>query len=376
MTTFDLSAKVVTNNQKAWVIHAGAGQQHSADFKNKNAIFLESPYLELSDVKLNIRGEVRRALRRSQALDNHKNTFGSAMPSNLLSDYDNDVFKENAHTALAGGIARMFGLMKKGDIIMSPSILPSIDYNIPVINFGEVVSDFDTNDILSGAKPKSQMVPFRKVSWLNAVPRKDISWYLERKIGKPPALREISIDKETEEILQHTYKSYIYDNTSSGMIEASKYDGADFITLTDSQRLIAILVAAHHVFSGQQQPAQITDLDVFVRQNFKNAAVDNIVIDFASPGYWQLIGAPASMVAFVGLGIAILTSNVDLNSLPNILEVTNSVSIAGDVEDTTKDIMKAFLNSIDNLELAKARKTAHQAKDDIGLTSNVLEVAP
>lgn len=374
MTTFDLGAKVVTNLQKAWVVHAGAGLQHSVDFLQKEAVYLETPQLDLADVDLKVRGEVRRALRRAEAFDLHINTTGSSAPSKTLKDYKDDAFDESALTALSGGITRMFGVMKKGDLIMSPGIIAGESYNTPVIHFGEVISDFEVADIISGSKTKSQKVPYRKVLWLKSVPRKEISLYLDRKIGKPPALREIAIERDTEEILQHAYKSYIFENTSSGMIEASKYDGSDFITLTDSQRLIAALVAAHHVFSGQNQVAQIPDLDAFIQQNFKNAAVENIVVDFASPGFWQLIGASTSMAAFVGLGIAILTSDVDLQTLPDLLMVTNSVSPASEVEADIGENMKAFIKSLDNLELAKARATAHQAKEDIGLASSVQEM--
>lgn len=376
MVTFDLAAKVVTSQQSAWVAHAGRGMQHSHDFLTKNAVFLETPYLDLTGVDLTKRGDIRRAIRRSAAFDKHYNITGSSAPSAILSEYDDAPFDETGLTSLSGGVARMFGAMKPGDIVMSPGVLPGEEYNTPVIHFGEVQSAFELTDIISGSKSISQSVPYRKVRWLKPVPRKEISLYLDRKIGKPPALREIVIDRDTEEILQHAYPSYIFGETSSGMIEASKYDGTDFVTLTDAQRLIAAFVAAHHVFSSQMQVNQITDLDAFVRENFKNASVENIVVEFASPGFWQLVGASTSLAAFVGLGIAILTSDVDLTTLPDLLTVTNSISAPGQVEADIEENMKQFLRSIDQMQLLRAREAAQKAKEDIGLKSSVVEALP
>lgn len=376
MATFDLSVKIVTAKQKAWVVHAGNGQQHSLDFLSRKAIFLEAPQLNFENVDLKNRKQVRMALRRAQAFDKHLNTSGSVPPSAALTDYSDSVFENSSDTALVGGLSRMFGVMDKGDLIMSPGTIPGEDFNTPAIHFGEVTDKFKVKDILSGSKPKSQRVSYRKVAWLKSVPRKDITLYLDRKVGKPPALREIAIERDTEEILQHAYKSYIFENTSSSLIEASKYDGSDFMTLTDAQRLIATLVAAHHVFSGQSAPNQIPNIDDFVRNNFKDAAIDNIVVDFASPGFWRLIGASTSMAAFVGLGIAIFASDVDLQSLPKLLTIVNSASIAGEVEQDTQANMQAFVRSLDHIVLQDIRKTAHEAKQNIGLTSSVLEVGP
>ncbi|MEQ8306083.1 MAG: hypothetical protein RIA09_05945 [Hoeflea sp.] len=376
MSTFDLAAKIVTTQQKAWVVHAGIAQRHSGEFLRSGVIFLETPDLDLNGVKLDNRQDVRRALRRSLALDKHYHTTGSTKPSIILGDYDGDPFDDTSLTALAGGVARMFGKIAEGDVVMSPGIIRGAEFNTPVIHFGEVVTPFDSDDVFSGNHRTSRSVPVRRVNWLSAVPRKEISLHLERKINKPPALREIAIDRETEEILQHTYKSYVFENTSSSLIEASKYDGSDFITLTNSQYLIAALVAAHYAVTNDQVTGQIPDFDAFVREHFQKAPVENIVVDFASPGSWRLIGASASMAAFVALGVAIFTSDLDLKKLSIDLTVTNSVSAQGSAELATQENMKTFLRSIDHINIKKLREQAQEGKLKIGLSSSVQQVAP
>lgn len=374
MSTFDLSAKIVTSDQNAWVVHAGRSLQHSKVFRSSQVVFLETPYLKLDDVNLDDKKEVRQALRRSEAFEKHHQTTGSSVPSAVLSDYESGVFEDSKLTALAGGIARMFGKMKVGDVVMSPGIHAGVEFNTPVIQFGEIIKDFDPQYIISGGSAKSQSVPARQVNWLRTVNRKEISLYLERKIGKPPALRNIIIEKDTEEILRHAFNSYIFENTSSGLIEAKKYDGSEFITLTQSQHLIASLVAAHHAFSGNSTEQKISNFEEFVRENFEKSSIENIIVDFSSPGYWRLVGASASMAAFVGLGVAIFTSNLDLPSLAKELVVLNTVSTPGDTEIEIQENMKTFLRSLDNLDIKKLQQTGLIGKEEIGLSSSVREL--
>lgn len=376
MPTFDISAKIVTTEQKSWVIHGGRAQQNIQDFIGRNAVFLEAPYLILEEGVTSSRTLLRSALRRAEAFYVHHNTTGSSTPSDRIEDYDSSPFEDSGKKSLAGGIGRLFGRVSKGDIVMSPGRIEGPEYSSPAIHFGEIASEFNTEDYINGSRAISQQVPIRRVNWLNTVPRKEISVYLDKKIGKPPALREIAIERDTEEILQHTYKSYIFENTSSSLIEADRYDGSDFITLTRSQHMIAALVAAHHAFSNQQHVAEITDFEAFVRTNFANAAVENIVVDFASPGFWRIIGASASMAAFVGLGIAVLASDVDLAQIGADLIVTNSISAPGQAESDVQANMKAFFSSIDNLEVSRLREIAKSAHEEIGLKSSVNQVGP
>ncbi|MEQ9567803.1 MAG: hypothetical protein RLN85_18680, partial [Pseudomonadales bacterium] len=125
-----------------------------------------------------------------------------------------------------------------------------------------------------------------------------------------------------------------------------------------------------------QVTGHIPDFDAFVREHFQKAPVENIVVDFASPGSWRLIGASASMAAFVALGVAIFTSDLDLKKLSIDLTVTNSVSAQGSAELATQENMKTFLRSIDHINIKKLREQAQEGKLKIGLSSSVQQVAP
>jgi len=373
--TFDIAAKLVSPETRAWVVHAGRSQLNYLDFNQGNIVFLEAPYLKLSKKVLETRGGIRQAMRQSVAWRKHAETTGSQAPTSALSTYSDAVFTDNSLQALSGSVSRLYGQAKIGDIVAVPGRDIHEGILRPIIRLGEIVTDFDPQDVYSGGRMANQSVPTRRVKWLNSVPRKNVSLHLERKIGKPPAVREIKIDKDTEELLKHTYESYIFEGNSSGLVTADKYDGSDFIVLNKSSELIAFLVSAHAAFvKGATSPGQITDVEKFTQQYFKHASVENIEVDFASPGYWRIIGATVSLAAFVGLGVAVLSSGLSANDLLNGIEVTNSVSPADPTAKALEDSMNMFLQSVDKLQLEKTVKSAIDAKQVIGLQSSTKPV--
>lgn len=193
---------------------------------------------------------------------------------------------------------------------------------------------------------------------------------LDRKIGKPPAVREIKITRDTEDLLRLAYDLYIFDGNSSSLIYANKYDGDDFVILNNSSEIIAFLVAAHAEFSQADGPSKISDIAVFTRNHFRQAAIDNIEVNFASPGHWRIIGATASLAAFVALGVAVFTSGQAASHLLNGIQVVNSVAPDDATAQQLQDSMNLLLRSIDKLELQSVLNSAKEAREQIGLNSS------
>lgn len=373
--TFDIAAKLVSPSMRAWVVHAGRSQLNYKDFAQEKLVFLEAPYIQLNKKTLATRTGIRQALRQSIAWRKHAETAGSQVPSQKLSDYSDAVFHDHTLQALSGSISRLYGQAKAGDIVIVPGRDIHEGISRPIIRIGEIASEFNPQDIYSGGRLANQSVPVRRVKWLNLVPRKNVSLHLERKIGKPPAVREIKIEKDTEELLKHAFESYVFEGNSSGLVIADKYDGSDFITLNKSSELIAFLVSAHAVFvKGVSTPQKIHSTQDFTAQYFKHASIENIEVDFASPGYWRIIGATVSLAAFVALGVAVFSSGLSADTLIKGIEVTNSVSPTDPTAKALEDSMNLFLKSVDKLELEKAVKSAIEAKQVIGLQSSAKPV--
>lgn len=244
----------------------------------------------------------------------------------------------------------------------------------PVIRLGEIISDFNPSETYSGARLTSQQVPFRRVRWLKVVPRKSITFELEKRIGKPPAVREVKIDRDNEELLKYTYESYIFEGNSSSFVTADKYDARDFVVLNQSSELIAFLVSAHAVISKGIEPGTITDVRAFTEQYFQEAPIENIEVDFASPGHWRIAGATVSLAAFVSLGIAVFTSGESSASLKGGIEVVNSVSPEDGTAKDLQESMNILLDSVGKLPLEQATGTARKAKSVIGLQSSTKPV--
>lgn len=371
---FDIAAKLVSPSQRAWVVHAGRARVNYRDFVDNGIVFLEAPYLRLENNIVRSKSNLRRAIRRSVAWRKHAETTGSQAPSNTLADYDSGTFKETDLQSLSGSVSRLYGLAKKGDLVIVPGRDIYDDVSQPVIRFGEIISDFDFSETYSGGKLTSQSVPLRKVRWLTVVPRKSISFDLEKRIGKPPAVREIKIDRDNEELLKHAYESYIFEGNSSSLVTADKYDARDFVLLNHSSELIAFLVSAHAVISQRGDPGAIKDIRAFTEQYFHEAPIENIEVDFASPGYWRIAGATVSLAAFVSLGIAVFSSGSSSAGLKGGIEVVNSASPGDGTAKDLEESMNILLESVGKLQLEKATETARKAKDTIGLKSSTKPV--
>jgi hypothetical protein len=296
-------------------------------------------------------------------------TTGSTPPSEKLSDYSDAAFENKAFQTLTGSVHRLFGKAKVGDLVAVPGRSGVGAGARPVVLFGEIATLFSPDDRFSGQRPSSKNVLVRRVNWLRAVERKKVSVFLENKIGRPPAVRNIKIEKDTEEVLKHAYTSFIFNNGSSGLITADKYDGADFPIFNKSSELIAFLVSAHAAISGGngQSFGPITDVSAFVGQYFKDSSVENIEIYFSSPGGWRIAGATATLAAFVALGIAAFSSGVGADSLQQGIEVTNSISPTDPTTQALQESMNLLLRSVDKLELHNLTGVANEAKNVIGL---------
>lgn len=372
---FDIAAKLVSPSTRAWVVHAGRSRANYKDFADNSIVFLEAPHLSLTKRILDTRPSIRQAVRRSIAWRTHKETTGSQAPSAQLSAYSSDVFDDTGLQTLSGSISRLYGQAKIGDLVIVPGYEVYNDLHQGVIRIGEITSAFGEADSYSGGHTANQSVPVRRVKWLSVVPRKNISLHLERKIGKPPAVREIKIEKDTEELLRHAYPSFIFEGNSSSLVTADKYDGADFVTLNNASELIAFLVSAHAAFvNGIDTPSKIKDIQAFTSGHFHHASIENIEVDFASPGYWRIIGATVSLAAFVALGVAVFSSDLSADALRGGVEVTNSISPSDPTAKALEESMNIFLNSVDKLELEKTLKSAKKAKKVIGLQSSTKTV--
>lgn len=370
MTKFDIATKIVSSTQRAFVVHAGRERRNHSHFTDESIAFLEIPGFELTPEIARSRSLLRRAMRRQIAREEYGNNPIGERPASDLNAYSGDVLQDGSLTRTVASIHALYSRMKPGDIVITPGFEQIGKYRRPIVNFGEIASAFSANDIFNGPTASSDRVPFRKVKWLNTIPRREIPPQLELRIGRPPAVRQIEITEETERLLDFTYSNYIYENGSSSLIEASRYTGEKFGLLNDSSRLIEILAAAY-AYASQPTTHRIDDIKAFRQRYFAASGVENIVVDFSSPGHWRIIGGTATLGAFVALGVAILTSNVPVGALQAGVTVTNSASASQEEPQRIEDSMNIFLKSLTVEELEEIKEDAVKASEEIGFKSRV-----
>ncbi|MET3925979.1 hypothetical protein [Devosia sp. 2618] len=370
MTTFDIATKIVSSTQRAFVVHAGRERRNHGHFIEESIAFLEIPNFDLTPEIARSRPLLRRAMRRQMAREAYGINPVGQRPTSELNAYSGDVLEDGSLTRTVASIHGLYSRMKPGDIVITPGFEQVGKYRRPIVNFGEIASAFSTADVFNGPTASSDRVPFRKVKWLNKIPRRELPPQLELRIGRPPAVRQIEITEETEQLLDFTYSNYIYENGSSSLIEASRYTGEKFGLLNDSSRLIEILAAAY-AYANQPDIHRIDDIKAFRQQYFAASGVENIVVDFSSPGHWRIIGGTVTLGAFVALGVAILTSNVPVGALQAGVTVTNSASASQEEPQKIEDSMNIFLRSLTVAELEEIKGDAEKAAEEIGFKSRV-----
>lgn len=373
MVKFDLALKVVRSDQKAYVVHAGRARRNFSQFHEESAAFLEIPGLSLTDVNLKIRFQIRQAIRRWIAVSRYLDDPESHnKPSSLLKNYPKEVFKEAYFTKLAGSIAALYGKAKVGDIIITPGFETVEGYKTAVVLFGEITSDFVAENSTNCGGKFSQGLPYRAIKWKNVVRRKNISPAVDAHISRPPAVREIKIGEKTEEILGFTYENYVFESSSASKIEARKYDASKFPDFVDVNGLIAFFIAAYTAIeANKMREIRIDEINAFTREYFHQTGIENIKLDFASPGFWRIVGGGAVLATFVSLSLAAFSGQTDLSKADIGIEITNSVASPTEDDRKMQESINILFRSLDIKQKKEIQERVKRAESTIGLKSSV-----
>ncbi|WP_166295025.1 hypothetical protein [Bradyrhizobium sp. 2S1] len=144
MIKVDIATKIVAPETSIWVVFPGRARRNLKIFLGNDAIFLETPGINLTPQISNNIAAVRQRVRLSSAIEDYlRATSPTKAPSRNLSDYSDAPFKGGGQTTLAANVRKMFGKMKKGDLVIVP------DHLYAPVHFAEVTSDFLAKDVLT-----------------------------------------------------------------------------------------------------------------------------------------------------------------------------------------------------------------------------------
>jgi hypothetical protein len=369
MIKVDIATKIVAPETSIWVVFPGRARRNLKIFLGNDAIFLETPGINLTPQIAGNVAAIRQRVRMSSAIGEYlRGTGPTEVPSRILADYSDGPLDSGSQTVLAANVRKMFGKMKKGDLVIVP------DHLFLPVHFAEVTSDFLAKDVLTIDRYPNEEVPVRRVRWLNSgVPRNLIPPDLQQTfLSKPPAISYVGRSFQTDEFFRLAYPAFILAEKSAILIDGPRYSGHNPLATHEANHLVAYYIAAFAAIEQDRLP-EFSRLDVqqAIAKFFDEDLVQSFTQNYNSPGQSALSARSAILGAFVSVGIAVALTGLAASHWKDGVEVTNSVSPS---DEHTKDsaIKLDFLfKSLSKDKIDELKELAKKSKKNIGLRTPV-----
>lgn len=203
MLKVDIATKVISPENQIWVVFPGRARRFINLFLSDSIVFLETPGLEISKHVCDDKKLLRQHTRASIAIRDYARGASSRVPPRDPASYPDEPFEDRGDQILATNIAKMFGKMKKGDLVIVPGRI------LAPVYFGEVVSEFDRDDATTVERYGNERIPVRRIRWLNTgVPRQQINVDLQVYLSKPPAIAKVPRSTQNDAFFGYAYPQF------------------------------------------------------------------------------------------------------------------------------------------------------------------------
>lgn len=369
MIKVDIATKIIAPETGIWVVFPGRSRRLLNAFHGHNAIFLETPGLDLRPEKANDVAAIRQRVRMSHAIQQYLRATGpTKTPSRNPDSYEDGPLEDGSLTVLATNIRKMFAKMKVGDLIIVPDKL------FAPIYFAEVVSDFLAKDTISIERYGNERIPVRKIRWLNdGVSRNLVPISLQQKyLSKPPAISAVGRSFQSDEFFKLAYPAFILAEKSAVIMEGPKYDGHNPLATHEANFLVAYFVSAFNAIENNKFEEFLSlGVKPAIESYFDPSLIQSFTQNYNSPGKSGLTAKSAILGAFVSVGIAVALTGLAASEWNKGIEVTNSIS---PTDDHTKDAtvkLDYLFKSLGQKEIDELNQLAEKAKKHIGLETPV-----
>lgn len=363
----DIATKIIPSNAAIWVIFPGLGRRFLDIFLGNDAVFLDTPGIRLSSAVIKNVARLRQHTRMSGAVADYVRKGGTP-PSRNPTTYSDDKLEDGHDRVLASNVRKLFGKVKKGDLVIVPG------KQFAPVYFGEVVTDFDPEDSLAIARYPNEEIPVRKVKWLNdGVPRHQIPLDLQMYLSKPPAIAQVARSAVSDRFFNLAYPSFVLAEKSAVIMDGPQYDGKHPLATYEANVLVSYFISAFSAIE-REELTTFAKLDVFaaIDQFFDESLVQSFSQNFNSPGKFALAALSAAMAVFVSGGIAISLKGTNAESLKSGIEVTNSVSPHDAHIAKDAGVKLGYLyKSLHKDDIDKLNGLAKRARKNIGLRTPV-----
>lgn len=367
MIHFDIATKIVSPDTNIWVVFPGRGRRYLETFLANEAVFLETPALDITPAAVNEVKRIRQHVRMSLAFqDFHKK--GGKAPSRRVATYPDDVFDEARFTVLAANVRKLFGRVKVGDLIVVPGKLFA-----PVF-FGEVIEEFDPQKSIEVGGFAGEKIQYRAVKWVsNYVPRNLIPADLQIYLSKPPAIAKVPRLPNTDEFFRFAYKSYVLAEKSAVIIDGPRYTGKNPLDTIEANYLVSYFIAAFNAIESDKL-LEFSKLDVSdaITRFYSPELVVSYTQNFNSPGRFGLIAASSVLAIFVGLGATMAISKLPATAFQNGISVKNSLAPGDDGVARDAGVkLDYLLKSLGKDQIEDLQKLGDQSRQKIDLQTPV-----
>lgn len=368
MLIFDIATKAIEPSTAIWVIFPGTNRRLLSSFLQFNAVFLETPGLNINKAAIQSTAAIRQHVRMSQTLRRyHESSVAKTAPSRRASTYSDQPF-DGKGRVLAGNVRKLFAKMKIGDLVIVPGRSAFGD-----VSFGEIISDFDPKDTLT-VKSFADEIQYRRVRWVTTnVPRQSIPIHLQGYLSKPPAIAAVPRSEFTDEFFSFAYPSFVLADKSAVVLRGPGYDGKNPLDITEANIIVSYFISAFNAID-KNKLAEFSQLEInaAIEKFYNRDLVISYTQNFNSPGKFGLLAASAVLAGFVSMGVAISISQKSPDIFQGEIKVTNSVSpLESDVPSEAGIKLGHLLKSLGKDKIEKVQKYGAESKNKIGLNTPV-----
>ncbi|HYC03008.1 MAG TPA: hypothetical protein VED40_06925 [Azospirillaceae bacterium] len=372
MPTFDFSTKVIPEDQKIWAMHAGRRKRQIRNFLGHKVVFLEIPGFAPDADTVQSAEKIRQHLRLSREIYNYLLKGGALPPSRVAAAYDDQPDpKDKGLNSALGNVISIYREAKVGDLIL----VPGKDQYSPVYA-GEIASPFAVADQSEFSPFSGEVVPFRRVNWLNiAVERRHFSSAVAKRLENPHAIIDIRSNDSSgsiaEEIYKKVYVNYVTEHESKVAFFGKKYDSKDPTGIVDTTNLIKYFCAAYVAIErGEIDRFAGLDFMVATRTYYPSEIVRDFSFNFNSPGKIDLKTLQKAAL-FVGLCIAATTALTPAEVGAPVMVTNLGAAVADGPLHDCAQMYNRLLTSIGADGFEKIKIVCAEAEASIGLDTQI-----
>lgn len=374
------SIRLIKSDVSIWLVYAGRGRRFFDLFRQSGSVFLSLPGFDANDNVFKSDELIRRHLAMSDSVGRYTSGATSTPPNRRPSAYNPYPYQTGSTEAKSfaaelGNIYRMFVDAKPGDLVLSPTVGHFDPYLI-----GEITHDWRKGDDLEVPLLQGEVVPARKVRWLNtALARRDFSPRVSRRLQNQHAITRLD-DDLYEDIFELVYPSFVWGDRSKLDVFGNGYTGTDPLQPYASALLVKYVVASVFAYKkGEFDKFQGLDPRAAIDAYYDQSLVEEFGQNFNSPGKFSIVAAIGSLSILASAGLYVATAddtqNFNQTKTEAVQTVDGAMSGAGKAQHSAE--LDDYVNSMTAVNWKKIQNDLGKPSNDtmkISLNNNV-EVA-